>query len=677
MLTQAHLVPLTEENLKKHQRETTTKRIPLRNTARKSKSGSLRSAGDGESIKFVSDEALNTSLNEEESGEKQTFPAVELPSDSTTTTAVFHDMSKHKKHTDSPSETTTNEAEKNLKVNNPVSSKKEELSEDEEATKLSDNEQGKESNEYESENARESEEEQNESEEEAEDDEDDNSDASSDESSSADSDSDIVPAVAKNDDEQTDDCNETAGSARSSSPVSDDDDDDDDDSVDDDDDETEDEGEVEEGEKSGDELTHYTSSLNASVSSIPTLCDDREASLESPNSSVEESPRASPDQDQEQSEEQEQETEAASKVVTEGDEAKVEEEEEVREEAPEAEGEPAEKEGEGSGYTPPASRQVSGRSATPTTVVVSEFDDVESTIFDRGGLSRQGSSSRNKLTSSANSKRSDVSIKNWAGFDVTSNAEGATEFVNSSVNANVRKRLKTRKIRNANKVNLSTTKNNRTKELKQRPALKRTVKKISNTHSMRGAQLTRQSSISSDNSDMANTRQKKTIRRKPRPVKQVSFDNSNIENNTKITTSDSAFFGSRTDSRGKEKSSPKPPESEHSGRVSSRWTAAETERASSTSPMPVSTVQSPRSTLSTSQRSRQTSLVEQVTAVNYPPAVIYGKKKQLPSMRRWRHGKWGDINIFYFYELLFIRGPLSIDCSFKFLFIQFAIQFFL
>ena len=310
MLTQAHLVPLTEENLKKHQRETTKKRIPLRNTARKSKSGkSLRSAGDGESIKFVSDEALNTSLNEEESGKKQTFPAVELASDSTTTTAVFHDMSKHKKHTYSPSETTTNEAERNLKVNNPVSSKKEELSEDEEATNLFDNEQGKETNEYESDNARESEEEQNESEEEAEDDEDDNSDASSDESSSADSDSDIVPAVAKNDDEQTDDCNETAGSARSSSPVSDDDDDDDDDdSVDDDDDETEDEGEVEEGEKSEDELTHYTSSLNASVSSIPTLCDDREASLESPNSSAEESPRASLDQDQEQSEEQEQET---------------------------------------------------------------------------------------------------------------------------------------------------------------------------------------------------------------------------------------------------------------------------------------------------------------------------------------------------------------------------------
>ena len=379
--------------------------------------------------------------------------------------------------------------------------------------------------------------------------------------------------------------------------------------------------------------------MNDSASSIPTLYDDREETLESPNSSAaEESARVSSGQDKEEGELHEQETEAAGEEITEGAEVKVEEEEPVEEERASAEKEQA-----GSDYTPPGSRQVSGRSATPKTVVVSEFDDVESTIFDRRELSRQGSSSRNKLTTSANSGKSDVSIKNWAGLAhdyVTSNAESMTEFADAPVNTKDSKRLKTRKIRNASKPNRVKARNARTRELKLRPSSKSVAKKTDNLSSLR-AQLIRRSSISSGNSDAASKQQKEIVRRKRRPVKQVSFDNSNIENATKLTTSDSAFFGSRTESRGEEQSSPKPPESEHSDRATSRCSAVETERDSTISTRPVSTAQSARSSLSISQHSRQTSLVERVTAVNHPP-VIHGKKTQLPAMRHRRRGKLAD-----------------------------------
>lgn len=666
MLTQVHPVPLTEENLKKHQRETTSNRISLRNTKRRSKSGkSLRSAGDGESIKFYREEALNASLDENQGCEKKKFSEGESPGDSATNFA--EDMNEERK-TNSKPEIAAKEAEIKTKADSSALTEKEELSEGEEGDKPSDNiaaneaetnpkgdnsaliekdvlseqEEGVEfsqkekgSHEYDGENADESEKELGESEQEGEGDEDDNSDESSDESSSLDSESDVVTAVAKNDIKNAEDTNETGTSTRSSSPVGDEDDEDDDYSVDDDDDETEDEEEAEEAEKSEDELTHYSSSLNASVSSIPTLCDDREESPESLNSSTEESPRESPGQEKGEGEGQDQETEAARHVITEGDEVKVDEEED-----PVAEDLHADKEEERSHNTPPDSRQVSGRSATPRTVAVSEFDDVESTIFYRRELSRQGSSSRNALTSSANSRRSDVSIKNWAEFGergrVTSNVEEVTEVVDCSMKDNVRKRLMTRKMRNAKQ---GKTNIDKTKVVKQQPALQRTGKKTGDIHFKGRPQLKKQSSHSSDNSDVLNTRQQKLIRRKRRPVKQVSFDNFNIQNSTKISTSDSAFFGSRTESRGDEKSSTKPPESEHSGRVSSRWTGAETERVSSTSTRPVSTVQSPRSNLSTSQRSGQTSLVDVMTAVNYPPAVIYGKKSHLPSMRPRRHGK--------------------------------------
>ena len=301
-----------------------------------------------------------------------------------------------------------------------------------------------------------------------------------------------------------------------------------------------------------------------------------------------------------------------------------------------------EKEQGASDYTPPGSRQVSGRSATPKTVVLSEFDDVESTIFDRRENSGQGSSSRNKSTTSMNSGKSDVSIKNWAEFaraGVSSNGEGVTEFVALPEKTKGSKRLKTRKMRNANKPNRVETKNSRVKEINQRPASDLMPKKIAIKR-----QLAKRTSISSDNSFTVTQLQTKIVRRRRRPVKQVSFDKANIENPTKINTSDSAFFGSRTESRGEEQSSPKPPESDHSDRASSRWSAVETERASTSSTRPPSTAQSTRSSVSLSQLSRQTSLVEQVTAANHPP-VITGKKAHLPALRYRRRGKWTSSRI--------------------------------
>ena len=194
-------------------------------------------------------------------------------------------------------------------------------------------------------------------------------------------------------------------------------------------------------------------------------------------------------------------------------------------------------------------------------------------------------------------------------------------------------------MRNANKPNGVETKDLRAKEKKQRPASNLMAKK-----SVIKRQLIKKSSISSDNSAAVTNLQKKIVRRKRRPVKQVSFDKTNISNPTKIITSDSAFFGSRTESRGEEQSSPKPPESDHSGRASSRWSAVETERASTSSTRPASTVQSTRSSMPLSQGSRQTSVVEQVTAANHPP-VITRKKTYLLALRYRLRGKWTSSQI--------------------------------
>ena len=625
MLSQAHLLPLTEENLKKHQREATTERIPSKkSTTRISKSGkSLRSAGDGESIEFVSDEALKTSLEEHQGNEKQTFDAaVVLPSDPTTC-AVAENMSKLPEANLSPDDSTRAEVETSPKGDNDrISNEEEEQPDNDKATEPADQKNDAKSYGRNSEGASESENEGSEG------------DSAESSSSPLESDSDVTALPkSENDNKEGLDSNDTAGSARSSSESDDDDDEDDDD--DDDDDDTTDDNEDEEGMRSEDELTHYTSSLNASVSSIPTLYDDREASIQSPTSSAEETPKECFDQGNEEEGLLEQKPEAAAEEVTEVEAEKVEEEVPLKKVEV-----PMEKEQVSSDYTPPGSRQVSGRSATPKTVVLSEFDDVESTIFDRREQSGRGSSSQNKSTTSINSGKSDVSIKNWAEFArvtsvVTSNGEGVTELAAVPEKAKCSKRLKTRTVRNANKPsNSKETKNSKAKTKKQRPASNLTAKE--------GAirrQLTKKSSISSDNSVAVYKLQTKIVRRKRRPVKQVSFDKLNIENLTKTITSDSAFFGSRTESRGEEQSSPKPPESDFSDRASSRWSAVETERASTSSIRPVSTAQSTHNSLSLSQRSRQTPLVEQVTAANHPPPIT-GKKAHLPALRYRPRGKW-------------------------------------
>lgn len=631
MLTQAHLVPLTEENLKKHQRETITKQTPLKKaTARPSKRGkSLRSAGDGESIEFVSDEVLETALDEHKGYEKQTFdPTVVLPSDRTTC-FVPENMSKRTEGNPLGDDSTPTEVETSSKVSNDrIPNEQKELSGNDKATEPADQKNEVESYGCDNEGARESENDGSEI------------DEDSDESSSSplESDSDVtVPAKAINRDKEAlnADSNDTAGSVRSSSSESDDDDDDGDDDDDDDStDDNEDEEEVQDGIRSEDELTHYTSSLNASISSIPTLYDDREDSIQSPTTSAEETPRGNSGQGNERNEQPEQELEAAAEEVTEVEAEKV-------EEIPlEKEQDATEKEQGASNYTPPGSRQVSGRSATPKTVVLSEFDDVESTIFDRRENSGQRSSSRNKSTTSMNSGKSDVSIRNWAEFEragVKSSGEGVTEFVAVPEKTKGCKRLKTRKMRNANKPNRVETKNSRAREKSQQPA-SLMAKKFAIKR-----QLPKRTSISSDNSVAVTKLQTKIVRRRRRPVKQVSFDKANIENPTKIITSDSAFFESRTESRGEEQSSP-PPESDHSDRASSRWSAVETERASTSSARPLSTAQSTRSSVSLSQRSRQTSLVEQVTAANHPP-VITGKKAHHPALRYGRRGKWTSSRI--------------------------------
>ena len=605
MLSQAHLAPLTEENLKKHQRETTRKPAHLKKIL--ARETSLRSAGDGESTELVCDETvLQASFDDRKSDAKQTLydRQGKLPSDSNVS-VVLQDMSKQKTTT-SPDNSA--QGEKSSKTNRPLSENDREQSPkvdgtENESSSKERNEEGYELNSNKADNSATEN-----------DDNDEDSDEDSDSSSSVDSDSDSVVVKDSKSDEENEDSNaDSEDCSRSSSPlVEDDDDDDDNDDDDDDDDDSEEEEEMEEGVKSDDELTHYSSSLNASVSSIPTICDDREMSPESPNSMDE-----FPELEQEENVEHEKENEVANEEVqiNKDEEVKVEEEE------------PVEKEGtlndhEGDNYTPPGSRQVSGRSATPLTVVVSEFDEVESTIFDRREPSPPCSSARDKLTPSENSERSEVSIKNWPGVGqgcVTSKTDSAKGLADKQA---TNKRLKTRKERNAIKPNLKNA--STTREPQHRLTSKRTTKKTDNA---KKTKFIRRVSVSSN--DSVNNQSNKVTRRKRRPTKQVSFDNSQIETITKITTSDSAFFGSHTESRGdEEQASPRPPESEHSGRASSRWSAVESERGSGTGTRPVSTVQSQRSFFS----SRQTSLVEKVTAVNRTP-LIHGRKTRLPSLR--------------------------------------------
>ena len=318
------------------------------------------------------------------------------------------------------------------------------------------------------------------------------------------------------------------------------------------------------------------------------------------------------------------------KVV--GEEISINEEEEVKveEEIP-LETQPPTSDHEEDNYTPPGRRQVSGRSATPLTVVASDFDEVESTIFDRREFSPPCSSQRDKLTPSENSGNSEVTIKNWAGFGqeyVTSKGDDSTQSValNNHVNATDKKRLKSKKARDA-KRHVLIEKNYSTKrEQKHQPSSKKKCKRP-NVNS-RKVELERQTSLSSNDSDI--DKQQRVKLRKRKPVKQVSFGKSQTDDVAKTNTSDSAFNGSRTVSRGEEgQPSPRPPESEQSDRGSSRWSAAETERASSIGTRPVSTAQSPRSYFSSS---RQTSFVEEVPFANYAP-IIKGKRKQLPSLR--------------------------------------------
>ena len=601
--------PLTEENLKKHQRQTARHQTSLKDTI--ARQASFRSAGDGESIDFVSDETiLKHSLHEEESKEKEAICDDKGKQESNSANIfVLEDMSKREK-TRSPKNLTQKDT--NLKINQPSGSEN-----------ASDKSLEVENKKFESEDEGNSVHADRSTSESIEND--GGSEEDSDSSSSVDSDIDsVITKDNKTDEENEDSSKDTARTSRSSSSLVEDDneDDDDDDDDDDDEDDVSEEEEQIEDEKSEDALTHYTSSLNASMSSIPTIYDDTRdiTPLETPNRE---------DESFEHNQEENVEREEENKVV--GEEIKINEEEEVKveEEIP-LETQPPMSDHEEDNYTPPGSRQVSGRSATPLTVVASEFDEVESTIFDRRELSPPCSSQRDKLTPSENSGNSEVTMKNWAGFGqeyVTSKGDSTQSVaLNNHVNAKDKKRLKSKKARDAKRHDLNEKNYSTNREQKNQPSSKGKSKRP-NVNS-RKVGLVRQTSLSSNDSDV--DKEQRVKRRKKRPVKQVSFAKSQTEDVAKTNTSDSAFNGSRTESRGEEgQPSPRPPESEQSERASSRWSAAETERASSTGTRLVSTAQSPRSYFSSS---RQTSLVEEVTFANYAP-IIKGKRKQLPSLR--------------------------------------------
>ena len=609
---QSQPAALTEENLKRHQAEAKVRQTPLKRfTARQV---SFRSAGDGESVELQCDEQIfNTSTGEQTKDEKERITnQLDLLVSNASSKVDLENMKKQseKSYSQKSSAVETNyplsldfekrQLKQQHKDNGPF---KEETFEFGSAFHSNNNDELEKEN---SENA--------------------DSEVESNSSSSLSTDSDDDDDVANNGDKELQNSNCSAASSdssRSSSPLLDDDDDDsDEDEDDDDDDDDTEEEETENNVKSDDELTHYTSSLNASVSSIPTLNDDRE-SLDTP-SGDEESPKDNEDENEELVTEEKEDDNTDQRPSLE---ATLEEN---------TENKISETVSKHDNLSPPQSRKVSGRSTSPSlTVVVSEFDEVESTIFDRRQASSLGSSPRNKFTSSESIEGSEISIKNWVSFDTgciitKTDTTGQGLYDQQSLKTKENKQLKTRKQLNAMKTHFikSIRKNIPSAKVFKHQALSKTAKeKTDQLHLKNEVIKMKKNSLSSDDSDGVCKEQKKLVRRKLKgQAKRVSFDDSKMnENVSKTTTSDSAFFGSRTTSRdNKEDTSPRPPESEHSGRASSQWSVLESERSTGSGTRPDSTVQSPCSISS----SIQTTLVNDVTFPSpvSPPAASVVKK---------------------------------------------------
>lgn len=592
---QSQPAALTEENLKRHQAETKVRQTPLKRfTARQA---SFRSAGDGESVELQCDEQVfKASIGEQTKGEKKRIANhSDLLLNNASSKVGLENMNKqsaksysHKSLAAGTNYRLSLDCEKRQleKQHKDNGASKEETFEFGSAFHSNNTDK------FEKENSDNAE-----------------SEIESNSSSSLSTDSDDDNDVTNDGGKELENSISSAASAdssRSSSPLVDDDDDDSDEDDDDDDDETEEEEETENNVKSDDELTHYTSSLNASVSSIPTLNDDGE-SLDTP-SGDEESPKDNEDENEELGKGEEDDNTDQRPIV----EATLEEN---------IENKMSETVSNHDNLSPLQSRQVSGRSSSPSlTVVFSEFDEVESTIFDPRQASSLGSSPRNKLTSSESIEGSEVSIKNWVGFGngcviTRTDTAGQGLYDQQSVKPKENKRLKTRKQLNATKTHFikSIRKNIPSTKAFKYKTLSTTAKdKTDQVHLKKGVIKARQISISSDDSDGVCRERKTLIRRKlKRPAKRVSFDDSKTnENISKTATSDSAFFGSRTTSRdNKEDTSPRPPESERSGRASSQWSVLESEHSTGSGTRPDSTVQSPRSFSS----SIPTTLVKDVT----------------------------------------------------------------
>ena len=353
---------------------------------------------------------------------------------------------------------------------------------------------------------------------------------------------------------------------------------DDDDDYDSDDDDESEEEEME-GETSDEVVTHYSSSLNASISSIPTPNEDSALSRESPEAELEQNNDNKFDTSVFQEEEMKGGSEEAKK-----DERGIKIEEELH-----------------SNHSPPSSRQVSGRSATPRTVLLGEFDGVESGIFDRKELSQLESNSRNKITSSEASGNCDVTIKNWPGFIpecVTSHAQSITPIEKPR----------------------DTLKRKETKKLKKKKTRNAIMKKI---ESKGKACDEEQNTSCSSNSDITDKIQTKAIRRKRKPKTQVSFEQFNPESVTKVKNSDAAF------ERCKLRRGAQSPSSHAADSQCSDQAGDQSEESSSLpgSPRPVSITPASRSFSS----SRQTLMVDN-------PAVSHEKERRLPSKKR-RNGR--------------------------------------
>lgn len=220
---------------------------------------------------------------------------------------------------------------------------------------------------------------------------------------------------------------------------------------------------------------------------------------------------------------------------------------------------------------PPITREVSGRSATPESVVHSGFDDIESSIFIGREGSRLGDTTRNRCSTSARSNKSEVTLRNWSRFTRVSNlSQEKRDFTSEGDKKADKKQKKYKKKR--------TRTDKRNKSIKALDTIaKKKRKKKAIRKERPGASLERQWSTSSE--EKALVRPKRKLKKRHRPTTIASTLDLNLESEYAVLD-DPTFSDAFTSNTKNKDSSPRPITSAEScGHASSSWSGFQSDSA--------------------------------------------------------------------------------------------------